>query len=320
MAIGEGTGGPGFPPEGCGCLIGLGLIGILSVRDMIRIKSREEKERKKITISEVVEPEKEKPKVLDLKKSNLYIESREPPKQLFPEDLDTDRFSIEEMNDGYRFHNIVYRGKHFIVDWRKELSNWGENTGDWIVPDIPIYYSTLTALFHAKDGPQSGLVEKLRGVFHDDFEKGVRTSTHLYYDGYDESDFIIHFYGYDSKKYGKGKFRFTGAGLRKITNEDRAVFYGPYPGHITDAIFGTYDVDTLDKVFRWVTNKKLHFENLPNEGSGSEIMVTLRTEECLDDKKYLFVDADHDSMKVYGKPEEVISLPARCVRIKPVEN
>lgn len=126
------------------------------------------------------------------------------------EELHNEDFSIEELADRYRLHNLPHHGSFCTVDWSKELIDHGtrhtqedwikltQNT-EWKLPSLPLYHSTITTLYKHKNSEQKNLIQKIRNTLKQDLEKHwMMTSTMITYNPAGK-DTATHNYGYPNQ-------------------------------------------------------------------------------------------------------------------------
>lgn len=197
---------------------------------------------------------------------------------------------LQELTDSYLIKGIPYNGKIASFEWSKERArldyneelrtnpsgdrfnvlNWIKNMNEsgWQIPDTRGYYATLAALYRNRNGPYAEIIEKLRGMFANDFEERMITSTTVKYRG--GSDKVIHGYGYPQQhEIGSGKFTKQGF---VVTAED-----GAYKANadLLRYFFGTVDAKEAEEVFNWLTGLKAHFSFLPEQYQRDDIHVSI---------------------------------------------
>ena len=181
-------------------------------------------------------------------------------------------FSVEDLTDRYRLHNVVYEGKECTVDWSKALLDGGNNhtQDDWVnrtkdeefrLAPGPLYGASMLALHGNKDvgdPQQKDLVNRVATMFKSDFDPDkpyMTTSTRVIWtpQGPDE---VYHRYGYPD-----------------MSQIDRDLvgpneYIGPGFEDFTDAMLGTRDVATLEHAVTWLTGMKpyvLRFNQRPQQ-------------------------------------------------------
>jgi len=133
-------------------------------------------------------------------------------------------FHIEELDDRYRLHNLEYNNGIYAVDWSKKLLDGGNpNTQEeWMdltkdtefkLASMPLYHSTIMALFNNQEHPDDGqaqLVQEVRKMLQQDFKKYLMmTSSGIRYAGRKSQtakDIIIHDWNTKNAREIKGSF------------------------------------------------------------------------------------------------------------------
>jgi len=166
-------------------------------------------------------------------------------------------FSVEELDDRYVLHGVEHRGEIISVGWSNVLldgensrsqDSWNEYTknSDFKIPAVDLYFASLRALYNNKEGEQSGLVDKVKSMFVQDFKDyWMTTRTRVKYNSKGK-DVII--YDYDSPDVreietnlaGTSCYIEDGSGL-----EDQM-----------ESLLGIKDLKEIPKICNWYSDKK----------------------------------------------------------------
>jgi len=119
---------------------------------------------------------------------------REARKRLILAYLRVGQFCVDETPEGFILYNLPYRNMRINVLWSKRTKTL---TLDELKPtrriaDLPLYVSTIIALYLYRDGAQSVLIQQILALFASDFESDyVRTASAIDYSP-SELDIIHH--------------------------------------------------------------------------------------------------------------------------------
>ena len=184
-------------------------------------------------------------------------------------------FKIKELENSFAISPLKLHDGLYRVEWSKELldedkrhtqDEWNLilQGSEWSLPSGQLYCATLEALYRNKDGNYKTVIEKLNGIFSNDFANHFMiTSTRIKYPavGLDE---IIHDYGSASKY----EIQIDFVGNNGIVNSESG-FEDPI-----ESLLGTGDLTEVEEVFEWVSGRKPYLWRLGGKPK-NDTMLTL---------------------------------------------
>lgn len=185
---------------------------------------------------------------------------------------DTQNPWIEELEQGYILHNVVYNGRVANIGWKKTLNqdcitqqkhlNNTKNSRIKI-PSTVLYHTSCEMLFNMKDHPdekQKELIEKMKHMFAKDFSVGkpyICTSSVVKYNITGE-DILIHNQGYSDEQI--IKVNIVGCDVNKLA----------------ELATGTKDIGKMIDVYHWLIGRKLAVNNYDiSMNANGESVLTL---------------------------------------------
>lgn len=189
-------------------------------------------------------------------------------------------FSIEDLPDRYRLHNVPYLGKLVVIDRSKALldngaahtqKEWAVLTRDteWKIGSGPEEFASSFALHANREHPdakQRPLVTEVKNMLANDFRKyGMMTSTRIHY-AVQGQDIVIHDFGYDNER------RIN----QNIVGSDGCVKEGCGFDSAIGALLGTEDCGNVNAVYSWVSGKQPYlwrFNQRPGQNSERALVL-----------------------------------------------
>ncbi len=180
-------------------------------------------------------------------------------------------FSIEELADRYVLRNVQCNYGLYSFGVMKALLDGGNShtQDEWIeltkdsevkLGSVPYWFAIMFALHDNNEGIYSDLVEKVKGLFVDDFDPKklwMATSTRAIYNSIGQ-DKVIHNKGY------KNEFPVE----EDISGNNGYV--EPGMENAVKPLCGTDDLVKIQEVFNWITGKKTYLWRLNKPATGNK--------------------------------------------------